>query len=607
MWLFFVVLLRRPALLAFLLVSLVGFELMFILVYPPSPRHVGYVVLVSMATLWLGHPWWPREPLPAGVLDRVDWGLRRFLVVPLAIVLGFQAALGVANVIDDVRLDYSSSARLASLIAGDPRLDQAIVIGAPETLTQSLPYYRTNRIYLTEEQTFRDWMLVQVPGGRRVDYSLGELLETATALRARYGVPIVMVLGWRLDGSDAQIMYPHAIRIALHHDGRGSAGLPRAHRGGHPAAGRGLHGRELRRVRDVVTMHAEEPPPVTDDWAGTARRIGRGLLAAWSVGCVALCALLIAIRWCRYTSWSSAPALDGPFGELMVTDGQVFLWAWVAAGPSVVPIALAMLVVGFHRRLPAQVVQRVNGVWGLTPAATAVLTGAMLWLHYAFDANPTIAAFCAGSLVLVWVFEQPRVAATLPAAAGLATLGAWACYGLVLAGDAGERLTVVGGRSSCSRPSAGSRRASPDATSRCCVSSPSCPRTSCRRCCRRSCRCTAERAWAMVSRTASARSRVGERCMRACRSANRSAPATRSARPVASSSTTCRPCGSPPRTASSLPPSTVVSSCSSASTTRCRPPCRPRCTKVTRSSRTRWRSRSKPGDSFRSCADARSA
>jgi hypothetical protein len=193
-------------------------------------------------------------------------------------------------------------------------------------------------------------------------------------------------------------------------------------------------------------MHAEEPPPVTDDWAGTARRIGRGLLAAWSVGCVALCALLIAIRWCRYTSWSSAPALDGPFGELMVTDGQVFLWAWVYSRLyiRVVPIALAVLVVGFHRRLPAQVVQRVNGVWGLTPAATAVLTGAMLWLHYAFDANPTIAAFCAGSLVLVWVFEQPRVAATLPAAAGLATLGAWACYGLVLAGDAGERLTVVG-------------------------------------------------------------------------------------------------------------------------------------------------------------------
>jgi hypothetical protein len=206
-WLFFLVLLRRPGLLALLAVSLVGFELMFILVYPPSPRHVGYVVLVLMATLWLGHPWWGDAPMPAGIAARVDWWLRRLLVVPLVLALGFQAILGVASVLDDVTLDYSSSARLAALLAGDSRLEHAIVIGAPETLTQSLPYYRSNRIYLTEEETFRDWMMVQVPGGRREDLSLGELLETATAMRARYDVPIVMVLGWRLDGADSQIMY----------------------------------------------------------------------------------------------------------------------------------------------------------------------------------------------------------------------------------------------------------------------------------------------------------------------------------------------------------------------------------------------------------------
>jgi hypothetical protein len=184
---------------------------------------------------------------------------------------------------------------------------------------------------------------------------------------------------------------------------------------------------------------------MSDDGPSTAHRIGRGLLAAWSVACVVLFALLVAVRWLRYTRWSSTSALDGLLSELMIDDGQLFLWAWVYSRLYIrfVPIALAILVLGYHRRLPWQIVRRADGVWGLTPAATAVLTGAMVWVHYAFDVNPTVAAVCAGSLVVVSVLESPRVAAALPGAATYAVLGAWACVGLVLVGDVGEQLTVV--------------------------------------------------------------------------------------------------------------------------------------------------------------------
>jgi hypothetical protein len=208
-WLAFALLLRRPGLLAFLFLSLIGFELSFSLLYPASPRHMGYVLLVIMATVWL----WNAGSRDAaaedrGRLARAEYWASRLLLLPLVAALGWQVALGAGYVVDDVQLEYSSSRRLAGLLAGDPRLERAIVIGEPEHLTHSLAYYRDNRIYLPQEAAFRNFMLFFVPGGRRADYNLAELLATATELRARWQVPVVMALGWRLDGPDNQVAYP---------------------------------------------------------------------------------------------------------------------------------------------------------------------------------------------------------------------------------------------------------------------------------------------------------------------------------------------------------------------------------------------------------------
>jgi hypothetical protein len=219
LWLLFVLLLRRPGLLAFLFLSLISFELTFVLVYPASPRHAGYVLLVVIATLWLGRLW-EDDARGGGFLAGAERWLQRLLLVPLALALCFQVALGIAYVADDVQFDYSSSKRLAALIGSDPRLEQAIVIGEPETMAESLPYYRDNRIFLPQENAFRSHM--QTPSisfslgqdasrhiqlGRRADYDLGELLSTAATLRNRYEVPVVMVLGWWVNGPETQYAY----------------------------------------------------------------------------------------------------------------------------------------------------------------------------------------------------------------------------------------------------------------------------------------------------------------------------------------------------------------------------------------------------------------
>jgi hypothetical protein len=170
-------------------------------------------------------------------------------------------------------------------------------------------------------------------------------------------------------------------------------------------------------------------------------RLVRTAHATWAVVCIALLVFLIAVRWVRYASWSSAPGLDALLAQLMILDVQTFLWGWVhtTIKLEIVLIATAVLVVGLHRRLPQRLVHHAGDVWRLQPLAVSMLLGAMLWWHYLFDLNVTIALVCAGSLVITWLSERwppPRPVMSV-AWAGFFT--AW----MVAAWDATDRLTIA--------------------------------------------------------------------------------------------------------------------------------------------------------------------
>ncbi|MEO6029670.1 MAG: hypothetical protein ABIR79_22615, partial [Candidatus Binatia bacterium] len=82
-----------------------------------------------------------------------------------------------------------------------------------------------------------------------------------------------------------------------------------------------------------------------------AERLGRG----WAAVCGLLLAVLIAGRWLRYTSWSAEPVVDDLLRKIMVVDAQSFLWLWVYAQLKLpmVAIAVGLVVLCLHRRLPA--------------------------------------------------------------------------------------------------------------------------------------------------------------------------------------------------------------------------------------------------------------
>jgi hypothetical protein len=175
------------------------------------------------------------------------------------------------------------------------------------------------------------------------------------------------------------------------------------------------------------------------------RRILGMVGAAWRVGCVAGLVLLIGARWFRYTRWAAIPGLDGLLREIMVLDAQAFLWPWVytLSELRIVLLALATVVVALHRRLPGQLVRRVDGVWRLTPLAVSLLLAGMLWSHYAFDLNPTVATVCATALVLTLVVGHRRTKAALPKYVPAVVWCAFFAASLIAARDSTDRITIV--------------------------------------------------------------------------------------------------------------------------------------------------------------------
>jgi hypothetical protein len=206
-WAYFAYLARRPAVLTFCALSLVGMEVLFNLVYGPgAPWHVGNVFLVLVASAWLDAAASTSSVAIPAPLERGRRWLGRALAVAIVFVFANHAWLAAQYVTTDVANDYSANRRLAELMRDDPSLATAIVMGEPDTPLWSVPYYLDNRIFLPREGVFRDWGMFS--SSRPAEWDLDALLRTARSTRDACACPVVITMGYDVGRPGAYTNFP---------------------------------------------------------------------------------------------------------------------------------------------------------------------------------------------------------------------------------------------------------------------------------------------------------------------------------------------------------------------------------------------------------------
>jgi hypothetical protein len=172
----------RPALAVLASAAVFALGAVFAIVYPGGYRHQGLLLTFLLTLYWLRFQTVESAPAveSAPPAPSARWrNLRIFggLAILLAIALG----LGLYHLGRDLVYPQSASLAFGEFLRTHREYRGAILLGEPDFLLESVPYYADNPIYIAREQRFGD--TTRFTRASQARLGLGELLRTAVGLR----------------------------------------------------------------------------------------------------------------------------------------------------------------------------------------------------------------------------------------------------------------------------------------------------------------------------------------------------------------------------------------------------------------------------------------
>jgi hypothetical protein len=164
-----------------------AFEIVFRNLYTGGLRHEAVLLFLIFSICWIA---------VATANDGIKHRFRSQVVMGLAPLFALQALALPVFVNRAISHQQSSSKRFGQFISANPKYRDAILVGEPDYLLESMPYYVGNRIYMTRQNEFARRVYFDDTRRRR-DLTLSQLLETAVELSCRHKVPVLVAIGAR--------------------------------------------------------------------------------------------------------------------------------------------------------------------------------------------------------------------------------------------------------------------------------------------------------------------------------------------------------------------------------------------------------------------------
>lgn len=156
-----------------LIAAIIGFEILFSVVYTGSLRHQGILTFLIISLCWIAADKATRSAKPDS---------RRSIALGMLPLLAFQTLALPVIIRRELLHPGSSSKALAQLIKANPRYRSAILIGEPDFVMEPLQYYVRNPIYFPRERTFGSRVYFDSANWRGRHLTLGSLVDVADSL-----------------------------------------------------------------------------------------------------------------------------------------------------------------------------------------------------------------------------------------------------------------------------------------------------------------------------------------------------------------------------------------------------------------------------------------
>ncbi len=178
---------RRPFHLIAMLLTIVGFEVLFREVYSGALRHEGVIALLLFSIAWLAAS---GDPAASTQSDRrrIALGLLPLFAVQTA-ALPFMAQRYFNKA-------ESGSKAYGQFLASHPKYRDAILMGEPDYMMESMPYYSANRVYMPRQNEFHYRVYFDRGQKRLQDLSLTRLMFVADSVACAYRAPVLLSLGY---------------------------------------------------------------------------------------------------------------------------------------------------------------------------------------------------------------------------------------------------------------------------------------------------------------------------------------------------------------------------------------------------------------------------
>lgn len=196
LWALFLYAARKPYIFAIFFPSVIIMGMFHCLVRLFLMRHYGIVYLLIVMLFWLDEEVREKKIFPFKVVNKINDYIQTNKGSFITLLFLMQLSMCYVPLEADIKLPCSSSKAFGDFIKKNDSLKDAIILGEPDYVLESIAYYVDNKIYIAREKRFGK--KIKDTTANKRGFSLDELIDEAETLDKTYHKPVLMLISYDL-------------------------------------------------------------------------------------------------------------------------------------------------------------------------------------------------------------------------------------------------------------------------------------------------------------------------------------------------------------------------------------------------------------------------